>query len=194
MRGYKLLLTVMSGVAASFIASPVMALEMSAPDGWYIEGNVGTGHLSNINYEGSTGNNGLAYNINLGYKFMPYVALEGGYTKYKNNKIVVNSMTVANISHYSYDLALKGILPVVDSGFDLFAKLGAQHMRARATETDVETDFSSSAQVTGPYFGLGGQFNVMSELGIVVQWQRAQGNHDTGTEDFFSVGLAFIAV
>jgi hypothetical protein len=42
--------------------------------------------------------------------------------------------------------------------------------------------------------GVGGQLNIMPELGIVVQWQRAQGSSSTGTEDLYSVGLAFMFI
>jgi opacity protein-like surface antigen len=196
MQGQKILLAVMSGAALLSIAMPAAALQMSTPEGWYAEANIGTAHLSGVNYEGSTNNNGATYNLNLGYKIMPYAAIEAGYTKYKNSKIEIDGETLANVSHYSYDLSAKGILPVYDTGFELFAKLGAQHMRAKATaaNSSITGDISASNQSTGPYYGIGGQFNVMSELGIVVQWQRAQGNNNTGTEDFFSVGVAFIFV
>lgn len=187
---------VISGLAAVMFTTSALAMQMSAPDGWYLEGNLGSAHLSNVDYEGGASNNGFAWNLNLGYKFMPYAAIEGGYTSYTQSTIVFDGFTLARISRYSYDIAGKGILPIQDSGFELFAKLGAAHMRASATSTDSDPAdrFSASANATNFYAGLGAQFNFMPELGVVVQWQRAQGNHDTGTEDFFSVGLAFIAV
>jgi opacity protein-like surface antigen len=195
MHGQRLLLAVISGAAALSIGSSAQALQMSAPDGWYLEANGGPARLSNG--DGQTSKNGLAYNLNLGYKFMPYVGLEAGYTKYKNSKIVVDDITYADISRYSWDIALKGMFPITDTGVELIGKLGAQYMKARAVSPDSSVtgvEFSDSTDATGPYYGLGIQFNVMSELGIVVQWQRAQGNNNTGTEDLFSVGINFIFV
>lgn len=195
MQGHKLLLAIIGGVAAFTIVTPAQALEMSAPDGWYLEGNIGSARLSNTSYP-STNKNGLAYNLNLGYKFMPYAALEGGYTKYRDSKITYYDVNVANVSRYSYDIAAKGIFPISDSGFEAFAKIGAAHMRAKASSVDssLTDDFTSSSNATGLYVGLGGQVNIMSELAIVAQWQRAQGKNSTGTEDFFSIGVNFIFV
>ena len=117
MQGYRLL----CAVVALSIAAPVLALEMSTPDGWYLEANIGSGRLSNA--DGQSGN-GPAYNLNLGYKIMPYAAIEAGYTKYKNSKLVgdainsvgqIVSITYASFRRYSYDIAAKSILPLVDT-------------------------------------------------------------------------------
>jgi len=188
-------LAVISGLAACLLSTSVLAFEMSAPDGWYLEGNIGASRLSNTNYSGSANNSGAAYNGNLGYKFMPYVAVEGGYTSYNQSKIRFNGMDIANVSHYSYDIAAKGIWPISDCGFEIFGKLGAAHMRTKVSSVDTAiVSFTDSANATNYYVGLGAQVNVMSELGIVAQWQRAQGSNSTGAEDFYSIGLAFIFV
>lgn len=215
MQGQRSLLAVLGGVAVFSMTTSALALEMSVPDGWYGEANGGVAHVSNAN--GETNLNGIAYNLNLGYKIMPYAAVEAGYTKYKNSKIdgtvvtlinsvpVTESATLVEISRYSFDIAAKGILPLADSGFEAFGKLGAQHIRARAastsslnnsisTVTGLPANYSSSANATGVYLGLGLQANIMSELAIVVQWQRAQGNNDTGNVDLFSLGVTFIFV
>lgn len=211
MQGVKSLLAAMSGVAALSMTTSVFALEMSQPDGWYAEGNVGVSHLSN-GPTGTRNENLGAYNINIGYKIVPYAAVEGGYTKYKNTKIVFNSENIADVSHYSYFIAAKGIWPVADTGFEVFGKLGVNHMRARATTnvTSITTttpnppgppivvvtpiDVSQSGNSTNFYVGIGGQINIMAEMAIVAQWQRAQGNNSTGNEDLYSIGIAFIFV
>ena len=197
MQGQRLLLAVISGIAALSMAAPVLALEMSAPDGWYLEGNVGASRLSNTNYEGSTNKTGATYNINVGYKIMPYAAIEGGYTSYHDSKIVINGTTLANVSHYSYDIAAKGILPITCTGFEMFGKLGAAHARAKASSVDtgITGSFDShSANATSVYIGLGGQFNVMQEVGIVSNGSAHKEAGAPALKTSFSVGLAIILV
>lgn len=192
MQGNRLLLAVIGGLTALSISTPTLALEMSAPEGWYLEGNVGVSRISNVSYVKN--NSGAAYNFNLGYKFMPYAALEAGYASYRNATIEVGSTKVGDLAVYSYDIAAKGIVPISNSGVDIFAKLGVAHLRSNAATSTAFNNVSASGNATNVFLGVGGQFNIMQELGIVLQWQRAQGSNNTGTEDLFSVGLAFIFV
>lgn len=196
MQGKKLL-TLLGGLAALSVATPALAI-MSAPYGWYLEGNVGSTHTSDTNYPGSISTSGVGANANLGYKFMPYVAAEMGYTQYANSSIKNNVGTkAATVKNYSYDLALRGILPIAASGFELFAKVGAERVNGKvsvnnqtaATNLGVS---SSNHSATGLYIGAGAQYYVMPELAFNVQWARANGNNKTGTMDLFSGGLSFI--
>lgn len=50
--------------------------EMSVPFGWYIEPNIGTTHVEDTFYGGSTSTSGAGFNLNVGYKFMPFFAME----------------------------------------------------------------------------------------------------------------------
>lgn len=199
MRGKRLSLATVSGFAAIFIATPALA-EMSAPNGWYLEANAGSAHLSNTNYPGSSSSSGIGGNANLGYKFMPYAAAEIGYSRYPNTNIKdSNDVKAASVLHYSYDAAVRGILPFSDSGAEGFAKIGAQRIVSSVDIKDqnVANELglgSSSHSSTGLYVGLGGQMYFTPELAVVAQWQRAQGNSSTGTEDLFSIGLSFLMV
>jgi len=197
MQGRKLLLTVLSSITACVMASPALSLELSAPDGWYAEANAGISHVSNTNFNISA-NNGLSYNVNVGYKIMPYLGIEAGYTWYKESKFTFEGFTIADISHYSFDAALKGMLPV-GCGVEFFGKLGASHIRSKATLAndvliDIVGKISDSSDATGVFVGLGGQINIMPEMSIDLQWQRATGNKNTGNIDLFSIGIAFIFV
>lgn len=186
------------GLTALGIAMPAFAI-MSVPYGWYLEANAGSSRLSNVSYPGNASSSGIGGNANLGYKFMPYFAMEIGYTQYHNTTITdpTSGNKAANVKHYSYDLAGRGILPIVDSGFELFAKLGVERLAARTTINNTLAAnnlgiVSSSHSSTGLYYGIGGQYYVMPELAINVQWQRAQGNSKTGNLDLFSGGLSFL--
>lgn len=199
MQGKKLL-RLLSGLAALSIATPALAI-MSIPYGWYLEGNLGSTHTSNTNYPGSISTSGIGGNANLGYKFMPYVAAEMGFTQYSNSTIkgngIFSNTKAAHIKNYSYDLAIRGIVPIAASGFEVFAKLGVERVNARvsidsqlaATTLGIS---SSNHSATGLYIGVGAQYYIMPELALNVQWQRANGNSKTGNMDLFSAGISFI--
>lgn len=184
-----------------------LALSCQAPlqaaippaSGWYVEGNVGSSKQQNMSYPGfSVSRERLAGSAALGYKFMPFMGLEGGYSIYSYNRITSGSTLVAKDRFYSYQLAIKGILPIMRTGFEPFAKVGVNRLRSRkqiidptlAAQNNFEAGNKSS---TGLYLGLGAQYYVMPELAIVAQWARAQGRNDaTGSLDLYSVGLSFI--
>lgn len=207
MQRKRLVLGVLSVAAIMSLSSSALASMMSVPMGWYLEVNGGSGHLSNTNFPGSTSSSGIGGNANLGYKFMPYAAAEVGYSRYPGTKIKTNTndvddlvpsgTTAAQIKHYSYNVAARGILPISDSGFEVFGKIGVHRLMA---STSIDDDYaalqlgitSDSHSTTGVYLGAGAQYYFMPELGIVAQWQRAQGSSSTGTEDLYSLGISFI--
>src|SRR5688572_22266264 len=107
MHGKKLLPALIGGLSL-LMAMPAFAV-MSLPNGWYLEANAGSTSLSDVNYPGSVSSSGMGYNANIGYKFMPYVGVDFGYTYYANSTIKNNVGTKAAIvKHYAWDLALKG--------------------------------------------------------------------------------------
>jgi opacity protein-like surface antigen len=197
----KKLLLALGGMAAFSLSASSMAagyFPMSYPNGWYGEINGGSVRLSGANYGSgiSQSSSGIGGNVNLGYKFMPYAAMEIGYSSYPYTKLSYLDVNLGKVSHYSYDIAAKGIVPLSDSGFEVFAKLGAVHLQSKFRPSSNTSSFlsTSSASKTGLYLGVGGQVNIWPELGVNVQWQRAQGNSSTGTENLFSAGIAFIFV
>lgn len=199
MHGKRLLAATISGLAALICATPASAI-MSVPYGWYIEGNLGSARVSDTNYgRGSSSTmSGLGGNANLGYKFMPYFGLEIGYSQYPTTNIRDQFDNKAGTDKiYSYDIAGRGTLPIIDSGFELFAKLGVQRINAHistSNQTAANNIGLSNGHhsATGLYLGGGGQYYVMPELAVVVQWQSAQGNSSTGTANLFTGGISFI--
>src|SRR5579862_2390678 len=166
MYGKKLLLTAVGSlVMTSFVHSA--HAYMSMPDGWYLEGNVGSSHLSNKSYPGSSSSSGVGGNANVGYKFMPFVSAEVGYTQYANTSVKDQFGTkAAQDKHYSYDLAAKGILPIAASGFEVFAKLGVQRTSSKVTiQNQTAANNIGIAATrhsnTGLYIGAGGEYAFM---------------------------------
>lgn len=197
MQGFKFIKKVCVGLSALALAAPAFA-DMSLPYGWYLEANLGSSSYSGGHLPGSVSSSGIGYNPNIGYKFMPYVAAEVGYTGYANSTVKNGAGTKAGIGkHYAWDIAAKGILPFYTSGFEAFGKLGVQRISSNMSIQNAAaaaglglTSFSHSA--TGLFLGVGLQYYFMPELAVVGQWQRAQGNSSTGTETLLSGGLSFI--
>lgn len=197
MKGRMFLRLTMTGLASVMLSSSVYAIN-SVPMGWYLGANAGSTSVSNVSYPGSTSTSGTGLSGDLGYKFMPYFAMEFGYTYYANG-VIKNSLgnKAGTVKNYSYDIAGKGIWPIMDSGVELFAKLGAARVSANTT-INSQTAANSiglsqmSKSATGAYFGGGAAYYMMPELALTAEWMRAEGNNQTGNLDLLSAGLEFI--
>lgn len=192
-----LVITFFSLLAGSFAYADYGC--MSAPFGWYLELNIGSTHVSNVSYPGKSSTSGLGGNLNVGYKFMPYFALEAGYTRYASTTLTDPSTDTkaANIKHYSWDLAARGILPMSYSGFELFAKLGVQRNSADVSIDDTQAAAnigvgSTNHRDTALYMGAGAQYYFWPEFAGVLQWQRAEGNGNVGVLDLYSIGFSYL--
>ena len=172
-----------------------------APMGWYLEGNLGWSQINNVSYAPNTNisSNGFGWNLNAGYKFMPYFATEIGYTSYQNGTINFNGTKVGKVVPYSYDLAAKAIIPIQDTGGEVFAKLGAARARSKVTASNAallaangETLNTGNFTSTDFYFGVGGDYFFMPNAAVNVQWNRADGNKKTGNLDLLSIGLTYL--
>lgn len=188
--------------AAAFLATTSALSCMSLPSGWYAEGNIGQSKQSNRNYGGGTSSqaSGWGGSVDIGFKFMPYFGAEVGYSRYSNVNIKNSSgQSMARARLYSWDIAGKGIIPIVDSGFELFGKLGVAraYSKISLTNSDLVTSsgasFNTSQQTaTALYIGAGADYSFLPNLSAVLQWARAKGNSNTGNLDLYSVGLNWI--
>lgn len=196
MYGKKLLPAILGGFSLLFAISAFA--ETSLPNGWYLDANAGSTTLTSSNYPGSVSSSGIGYNANLGYKFMPYVGAEFGYTGYANSTINNAAGTKASIAkHYAWDLAAKGILPFYDSGFEAYAKVGVQRLSSNLSTQNAAAAAglglsNSSHSATGLYIGGGAQYYLTPEFSIYAQWMRSKGDSTTGTESLLSGGASFI--
>lgn len=199
MQGKQLLRLFMVMLPFTCCSTPAFAVMMSIPYGWYAELN---GGVTNISDQGFTGNvkssSGLGLNVNLGYKFMPFFGAEAGYTGY--SKITIENQfgtTIGEITHYAVNVAVRGIVPVVDSGFEAFTRVGyawqwANFSISNPTAAAIIGATSSRKTGNGFYFALGGQYYLSPEMAVNLQWARAKGNNSTGTIDLYSIGVSII--
>jgi len=173
------------------------------PCGWYLEGNYGESRVTGQEYPGvaSKDEDGAGWNVNGGYKFMPYFGVDVGYTSYANVSLKNSEGTTeAQGKHFSINGALKGILPIPKFHTELFAKAGVAWISAQVTNVDdaataiddvtLNTDTKTR---TGPYFGGGAALVLAPELLANVQWTRAMGNDSTGKHlDLLSLGFTIL--
>lgn len=198
MQGKRLLLT-LSGLIALFVTMPAFAA-MSAPDGWYVEGNIGSTKITDKDYPGNESTASLGGSGAVGYKFMPYLGAEVGYTQYGNTTIKdpsTGGTKAGTDRHYSYNVAAKGILPIAESGFEAFTKVGVGEVVSNMSINNAEAAAnlgldSERHDDTSYYLSIGGQYYFTPELAVVVQWAQAHGDSSTGTMALTSVGLSFI--
>lgn len=166
------------------------------PYGGFFELNVGYPALTNLNLPSNTNTNfpsKWGIGAVLGYKFMPFFAAEFGYTKYATSDIKnAAGVVVAKDSHYTYQLAARGILPIGDSGLELFAKLGIVRLVTRLTVNDNAGTIvfnSGPHNSAGVYMGVGADYGFTPSFLANIQWNRAKGTNSTGTLDLYSIGI-----
>jgi len=170
------------------------------PSGWYLDANGGVSKLSSVSFGSgsSIGTNGFAWNVNGGYKFNPFFGAELGYSRYGKVKIRNSAGTLAAQStYYSYDAAAKAILPMMDTGFEFFAKLGFARLSASTSISNPAaasglTITSGSTNATSLYIGAGADYLVSPNVPIIAQWMRARGTNQTGNMDLLSLGVGYI--
>ena len=198
MNGFKIIRLIAVGIAAACGLTSVMAVA-PLPSGWYLEGNGGSSRVTNANYApgSSLSSSGVGWNLNGGYKFIPFFAAEVGYTKYANSSSKISGVKVATATYYSYDLAGRGLLPIGDTGAELFAKLGIARLNSNVKATNAAVSngvavATGTNNATGYYFGLGADYSFMPRLAVNGQWQRAKGNSKTGNLDLYSLGVSYL--
>lgn len=128
--------------------------------------------------------------ILLGYKFNPYLAVEGQYTGI--GKVTDNVSGSAKADAAS--LAVLGILPL-NQNLNLYGKLGVA-----ATKTTVSSSLSpmSDATHTGLTYGLGAEYNMNQKVGFRLGWDHYNaaiddiGNHEKNVDaDVATIGVVY---
>lgn len=186
----------------SFIWTMMAIAAIPIPRGWYVDGGSGVTR-ADADYGEETSvnaNTGQRWNVNAGYKLMPYFAFEGGYTRYTNSIIrLLDSFEVAKVSHYSCDLTAKGIMPLSDTGFELFAKLGAAYIYSnlQLRAPDLVAGFaddvdSGSSSMVGLYIGGGASYWIIPNMSVYAQFARAKGNDTIGNLDMYTGGISYL--
>lgn len=195
----KITLIMMSAVALSGTTLAIGAVAI--PVGWYLEGNLGVSKISNVSYAPNTSisSTGLGWNLIGGYKFMPYFGAEVGYTSYASGTINFNGNKVGKDQAQAVDIAGKAIMPIQETGAEIFAKIGIARAKSDVTVSNApllaasgETLATGNHRSTDLYFGLGADYAFIPNAAINAQWNRVDGNNKTGNLDLMSIGISYM--
>jgi len=112
----------------------------------------------------------------LGYKFNPYLAVEG------EAAFGVNDDTVSGVDvEMKHEVGVFGVVNApVSPQFDLFARVGYTGASFDTSLGEADTD--------GFAYGVGGQFNLTEKDGVRLDWTRH--DHDDLEADVWSIGYA----
>jgi hypothetical protein len=160
----------MLSTIVAMMAGEVCA-EVPMESGGYAEANIGFVHDTS---SGLGWGNVYGLNAALGYKFMPFLAVEIGYGTYGDSDY---SFTGSQV----FDMTSKIILPFPEAGFDVFAKLGASHINNSGSNGNLSL-----------FYGIGGEYAFSRNFLIVVQWAQAGHSGTSGDIQFLSVGANVI--
>jgi hypothetical protein len=173
---------------------------MTVPFGWYVGTNQGVSRAYNKYYPGgSIQRTGYGFSIDGGYRINLFLAGEIGYSHFAATNINNSAGNqAASDSHYSFDLAGKLILPIGNTGAELYGKLGVARVKsnlgvnaANAAVNHLAFTAGSSC-ATGVYAAAGAEYSITSHFLANLQWARSQGNRYTGNMNLSSLGLAYI--
>ena len=201
----KKIVTAVALVSACGLASSAMAAK-ALDHGFYVDANVGFGKYQDAE-EGSVNAgkdhasvkaSGFVWNVNAGYKFMPYVAADLGYWMPHNYTADVSvAATSGNIkiTNSTIVLAVKGILPLGADGFSLYGKVGPawQHLKLSGCGTlsatgDYPCEEGTHSGLT-LYAGLGAEYNITSNMyvGMLGSYFMKRDSDNNGALGYYAV-------
>jgi hypothetical protein len=180
------LLTTIGGYDVKSIKKIILALitlgfftttwaQVPVPRGWYADGSVGitNTNTSSDDDDDKGSSTALGYNINVGYKFIPFFGVEAGYTSYGTSS---SSFT----GNHAIDLVAKAIIPFPEVGAEIYAKLGGAQVYPQGDDNG-----------TGLFYGFGADYWILPHMSILIQWTQAKTN-GAGPLNLFSAGVGFL--
>jgi len=185
-------LTILAFVAAT-VAAPALA-QPFAPS-WYAGAGFGRGNL-NINGTDLTGlnnatveDNGTTWGVNLGWRFHPNFAVEGGYYDlgkydFAGRAGIVNVTGDAKVE--SYSLSLVAIAPLSPQ-FDMYGRIGYAHSKFKfAANGPINSAFAADTQEEATY-AIGGHWWFTRQVGLYAEWMK----NDKTEIDNYMAGIRF---
>lgn len=184
-----------------FAATNVFAVS-SNPVGWFLDADAGISRVFGESYPGvpQTSSGGSGWSVAGGYKFMPYIAGEVGYSRYADTRLQDSTgVTAARDVRYMVDAAARGILPVTDTGFEFFAKAGLAWINSSIQSIDPTSSIYTTVNAMkgtqtsrSLYWGGGISYFFNSTVSAHVQYAQAQGSSNTGSVGLTSLGISLL--
>jgi OOP family OmpA-OmpF porin len=177
-----------AAVAAALAAAPAFA------QNWYAGFGVGVGNLNKSGQELTGLTNAViddsdkTYTVRMGYRFNPYLAIEGGY--YDLGKYTFSTNSGAQVSGSgkakSFGLSGVGILPMGER-FEGYARLGIEQSEIKVNANTALATASASDKQTGATYGIGARYLMTRNLALFGEWMK----NDKIEIDSYLVGVDF---
>ena len=136
-----------------------------------------------------------AYKIYGGYRFIPYLAAEIGYTNPGKTKVTLGAAS-AELKAWLIPIHAVGILPLLDDRLWLMGKLGGVYWNGKLDASGPGGTISNSDNGFALSYGVGLQYNFTPNIGVRGEYEIF---HDVGDENttgkgdirMWSVGVLF---
>ena len=175
----------MKKIALAVLLSTLVAVPAVASD-MYVGVRAGKATTS-IDNTPLTDDSATGYGVFGGYSFSPMFAVEGEYLSMGE----VKDSSISGVESSGFSLSGVGSFPIGEE-FSLFGKLGYAKITSKGTGTNAGGTDAKSSGVT---YGLGGQYNVNSSVGIRAGWDKYKLDDATigikGDVSLISVGGVF---
>jgi OOP family OmpA-OmpF porin len=184
--------TYVAGALALLMGAGAMSVAEAAPlPGWYAGIDVGRSDFrrgggafdeafaaQGLTTSTSMNKHGNAYLLDLGYRFNPYFALEGGYVdlgrfNFNSNVLAPAPGTMAgSMKAYGARFSAVGIVPL-PSGFSVYGKAGIYDARAKVDGGSPSgLSVGASRWHTDGTFGVGASYDLTKNLAASLEWNR----------------------
>lgn len=200
-KGIKKTILLLSSIFSVAAATQSFAA-ISLPCGWYADGDIGVTRMYGMNYPTvpSTASSGTAWSGDGGYKFNQYLGAEVIYTRYADTRLRNSAgTTLARDIRYSVAAAAKAMYPIMNSGVEIYGKLGLDWIHAKLGHIDAtgvalaQIQLNSGTRTArGLYWGGGVQYYFNENVNAHIQYAQAQGNSNTGSVGVTSIGLSIL--
>ena len=179
---------------AALVLFPAVAAAQAQPgSGAYIGASIGQMDAGNGDCDPgfSCDSKDTAWKIFGGYKFSPYIAVEGTYGDWgeiSQSGSVFGIPISATGEIWSVGVAAVGMLPLGGDRFSLFGKVGLLYTEQKVTVT--ATGFFTQTEKrdeTELHFGFGALFNITPNFSLRGEWERLEDSE----VDIISIGAQF---
>ncbi len=144
---------------------------------------------------------GFAWNLYAGYSINQYIGLQFDYTQFRNTTVSgwnLNATQTFSGTYKEYALTWSVVtqVPVMDTGFNIYAQLGLNYLRANVNTVGA-FNFKTTPASWGPAFGAGVNYNFGNDITVKTGWVRFSGNNEINSSnyipsiDIFGMGLTY---
>lgn len=193
-------------IPLALLAASTTALADDMANPWYVVGEVthSKTKLDTATSDAALGgasstltkNHGNQWRLQLGYKFNPYFALEGGYIDFGKTEFTSTGGSTAHgtVKAGGIDVAALGILPITEN-FSVFGKAGLVAAKVKSS-LDVTPPGDTKSNVVAPLVGLGVSYKLSDNLDLRAEYDHVSKLGKSGTTDklssnMLSAGIAY---